>query len=114
MYKTCITLADEQQKSLNAESDEAKRFRELVQQGQMGYARTTLRTGDIPRGMKLVQSLKDPSLFAECASLLETMKQYLESALLYEKCFQYDKAAELYIRSTSALIRIDFVEMMLT
>ena len=46
-------------------------------------------------------ALKMPSrvLKKECATILETMKQWSEAALLYEKGEYWDKAASVYIRS---------------
>ena len=35
----------------------------------------------------------------ECAAILEQMRQFLESASLYEKSGNYDKAAAVYIRA---------------
>lgn len=70
----------------------------LIASAQAGYARTTLRMGDIPRGMKLLQSLKSISVFYECAVILEGLKQYSEAALIFEKANAFEKAAELHIR----------------
>jgi WD repeat-containing protein 19 len=50
-------------------------------------------------GMALLQSTKDPSLLRECAAILESLKQYMEAASLYEKSGHLDKAASIYIRS---------------
>lgn len=38
-------------------------------------------------------------LCQECATILESMRQYAESADLFEKSEYYDKAASVYIRS---------------
>ncbi|XP_064484193.1 WD repeat-containing protein 19-like [Ornithodoros turicata] len=63
-----------------------------------GIARMSVRCGDIRRGMQLTQQLDSRVLRKECAEILESMKQYLEAALLYESGNYYDKAAGLYIR----------------
>lgn len=46
-------------------------------------------------------ALKMPSrlLKKECAGILETMKQWSEAALLYEKGEYWDKAASVHIKS---------------
>ena len=38
---------------------------------QAGVARTTIRTGDVPRGISLAQSSENPGLQRECAAILE-------------------------------------------
>ena len=51
-------------------------------------------------------ALKMPSrlLKKECAAILETMKQWTEAALLYEKGGYWDKAASVYIKSKNWLV----------
>ena len=38
---------------------------------QAGVARTTIRTGDVPRGISLAQSSENPTLQRECGAILE-------------------------------------------
>lgn len=71
-----------------------------IKSAESGLARVTLRLGDIPRGMRLLQNVTDVQVFAECASILEGLKQVQEAALMYEKAKSYEKAAELYIKGT--------------
>ncbi|KAK7929442.1 hypothetical protein WMY93_005837 [Mugilogobius chulae] len=65
---------------------------------QAGVARMSIRMGDIRRGSS--QAVQHPSrvLKKECGAILESMKQFPEAALLYEKGQYYDKAASVYIR----------------
>ncbi|XP_022086384.1 WD repeat-containing protein 19-like [Acanthaster planci] len=64
-----------------------------------GVARMSLRVGDIRRGVSMATKMPSRTLKRDCAAILENMKQYSESALLYEKGQYYDKAASVYIRS---------------
>lgn len=41
----------------------------------------------------------DESLCTECASILDSMNQFSDAALLYEKGNQYEKAAKIYIQN---------------
>ena len=60
-------------------------------------ARTTLRTGDMPRGINLAVSSGNAALQKECAAILEGMRQWQDAAMLYEQAGAYEKAAEIYI-----------------
>jgi len=62
-----------------------------------GLARTSVRLGDLQRGMDEAKNLKDPAVCKECAHILRNMHQNGEAAKLYEEAGAYDKAAELYI-----------------
>jgi len=66
-----------------------------------GIARTSLRLGDLSRGMQVATELKDPGVCRDCARLLEKMKQYGEAAQLYEEAGAFDKAATLYIQQSN-------------
>ena len=59
----------------------------------------SLRMGDIRRGVSMASKMPSRTLKRDCAAILENMKQYSESAQLYEKGQYYDKAASVYIRS---------------
>lgn len=83
-----------------------------------GVARCTIRLGDIAKGMQsciasnlfilvgmaLLQSTKDTSFLRECAVILESVKQYMEAASLYERAGLLDKAASIYIRSRFVML----------
>ncbi|XP_052278623.1 WD repeat-containing protein 19-like isoform X1 [Dreissena polymorpha] len=64
-----------------------------------GVARMSIRMGDIRRGVGMASKMPSRVLKKECASILESMKQWSEAALLYEQGGFYDKAASVYIRS---------------
>lgn len=63
-----------------------------------GIARTNLHCGNYRHGMSVAIELDDKQLLRECAEILDKKKQLGESAILFEKCFQYDKAASNYIK----------------
>ena len=63
-----------------------------------GVARTAIRLGDIRRGIGIAHKHPSRILKRECAAILENMKQYIESAQLYEKAAFYEKAATVYIK----------------
>jgi WD repeat-containing protein 19 len=63
-----------------------------------GVARTCLRLGDISRGMRLLNDFNDSILLQDCSSILESLKQYQEAALLMEKIGKWDRAAQLWIK----------------
>ncbi|KAL3180068.1 hypothetical protein MRX96_037454 [Rhipicephalus microplus] len=63
-----------------------------------GLARTSLRCGDIRKGVRVAKELNSRTLLRECAEILESMKQNQEAAPLYEQGNYYDKAANLYIK----------------
>ena len=62
-----------------------------------GIARTTVRMGDLRQGRKLALESKDKVLCCECASIMESMKQYDDAALLFERGQEFEKAASIYI-----------------
>ncbi|XP_076826013.1 WD repeat-containing protein 19-like isoform X2 [Clavelina lepadiformis] len=63
-----------------------------------GMARTSLRLGDIRRGVHLAMQHPGRSLKKECGAILEGMKQYAEAAVLFEKGDFFDKAAAVNIK----------------
>lgn len=63
-----------------------------------GIARTNLHCGNYRHGMSVVLELGNKHLLKECAEILDKKKQLAESAILYEKCMQHDKAASNYIK----------------
>ncbi|EDO29788.1 predicted protein, partial [Nematostella vectensis] len=64
-----------------------------------GMARMAIRVGDIRRGVQYATKSPGRQLKKECAAILESMKQYSESALLYEKGQYWDKAAAVYMKT---------------
>lgn len=92
MYEHATNVTDEQGKPVGC-SDK------LRKQSFAGIARCTFRLGDLRRGMKLVAELGgDVAVCRECASILETMKQAGDAAVLYEKGQLFEKAALIYIQ----------------
>ncbi|KAJ8679660.1 hypothetical protein QAD02_015447 [Eretmocerus hayati] len=69
------------------------------QQCLAGIARTSIRCGDSRKGVNIAMDSDSPRyLRKECAEILESMKQFNEAALLYEKAEFFDKAASAYIK----------------
>ncbi|XP_067949190.1 WD repeat-containing protein 19-like isoform X2 [Watersipora subatra] len=64
-----------------------------------GVARMCIRTGDIRRGVNMAVKMPGRILKKECAAILETMKQWSEAGILYEKGEYWDKAASVYIKN---------------
>ncbi|XP_068702093.1 WD repeat-containing protein 19-like [Montipora foliosa] len=64
-----------------------------------GMARMAIRVGDIRRGVNYASKSPSRQLKKECATILESMKQYSESALLFEKGQYWEKAAAVYIKT---------------
>ncbi|XP_047124984.1 WD repeat-containing protein 19 isoform X1 [Hydra vulgaris] len=65
---------------------------------QGGIARMTIRLGDIRRGVSIAIKSSNKVLKKECASLLENMKQFSDSAALFEKAECWERAAGVYIK----------------
>ena len=68
-------------------------------------ARTTLRTGDMPRGINLAVSSGNAALQKECAAILEGMRQWQDAASKFYN-LQSERAvsiAGMYIRSRQQL-----------
>ncbi|XP_012288065.1 WD repeat-containing protein 19 [Orussus abietinus] len=64
-----------------------------------GIARMSIRCGDSRRGVGIAMDNDSPrSLRKECAEILESMKQFSEAAILYEKAEYFEKAASAYIK----------------
>lgn len=64
-----------------------------------GMARMAIRVGDIRRGVNYASKSSSRQLKKECATILESMKQYSESAMLFEKGQYWEKAAAVYIKT---------------
>ncbi|EGR31945.1 WD repeat protein [Ichthyophthirius multifiliis] len=70
-----------------------------TQQCFAGISRTSIKLGDIPRGVNIARELTDNNIIIEIAVVCENMKQYIEAAELYQKSGLLEKAASLYIQS---------------
>ena len=66
-----------------------------------GIARTSLRTGDMRRGIALAMKLPSRAVKKDCAAILESLKQWNDAGQLYEASSFYDEAAGAYIRAKS-------------
>jgi WD repeat-containing protein 19 len=64
-----------------------------------GLARCTLRLGDLRHGISMAKETRSPQLLGECAAILEDMKQYSESASLWELSGQPERAAAIHIQT---------------
>nr|KAJ3420801.1 WD repeat-containing protein 19 [Polyrhizophydium stewartii] len=63
-----------------------------------GLTRMAFRTGDIARGMAMLAKVTEKQVLVDCAGILETLKQYLEAALILERGGMFERAAELWIK----------------
>jgi WD repeat-containing protein 19 len=67
-----------------------------------GYARCTLRRGNLRKGIAMVLEADDMQLCRDCAAILEGNKATLsEAAALYERAQLFEKAAAIYIQIKS-------------
>lgn len=64
-----------------------------------GLTRMTCRMGDISRGMKMLTGSSDKQLMIDCATIMESLKQYPEAGSLYERGEKWERAAEAYIKA---------------
>ncbi|KAI8921154.1 hypothetical protein DFJ77DRAFT_448813 [Powellomyces hirtus] len=91
MYERALSTAEHQPGTAQARDDHQIFC-------SVGLARMTLRMGDISRGMKMLAGTTDKQLLQECGAILETLKQYNESATCYERGGFWENAAEMWIR----------------
>jgi WD repeat-containing protein 19 len=70
---------------------------ELKRVCAFGMARMHMRCGNLAQGLKIADRCSSKPLFRECAAILESMKQWNESGLMYEKATMLDKAAQIYM-----------------
>jgi WD repeat-containing protein 19 len=70
----------------------------LISTAMMGVSRCNLRLGNIRQGIRLANELDDRQLFIDSGDILETQKQYSESAAMYLKGLEYEKAATIYTK----------------
>ncbi|XP_015782176.1 WD repeat-containing protein 19-like [Tetranychus urticae] len=63
-----------------------------------GIARSSLKCGNIKKGVEAALELKDDhELQIECGAILESLKLYSDAALLYEQGHDAEKASKLYL-----------------
>ena len=62
-----------------------------------GMARMHMRCGNLAQGLKIADRCGSKPLFRDCAAILESMKQWNEAGLMYEKAMMHDKAAQIYM-----------------
>ena len=62
-----------------------------------GIARTSLKNGNLSRGIKLAQENPDHTLCCECAEILISIHQLADAAKMFEMVEKYEKAVEIYI-----------------
>lgn len=92
MYEHATNVTDAQGNPVSCKD-------KLRAQSMAGVARCTFRLGDLRRGVKLVMEIGSESLYRECAVILESMKQTVEAAALYEKGQLFEKAVQIYIQT---------------
>ncbi|KAI8820676.1 WD repeat-containing protein 19-like protein [Fimicolochytrium jonesii] len=64
-----------------------------------GLAKMTLRMGDVSRGMKMLSDTTDKQLLFDCGMILDSLRQYNEAGLCFEKGGYWEKAAEVWIKA---------------
>ncbi|KRX03337.1 hypothetical protein PPERSA_05695 [Pseudocohnilembus persalinus] len=85
---------------INEESkilSERQKINQHNQQCMAGIARTSIKSGDINKGIQIAKNINDKPVLIEIAVVCENMKQYDEAAELYERAGMLEKAAVLYI-----------------
>ncbi len=83
------------EKGITSKNEADKEHNELC---ASGIARSSLKTGDIRRGVELALKLPNKNVKRECGAILEGIRQYMEAGNLYEKGESWDKAALVYIK----------------
>ncbi|CAK1578047.1 unnamed protein product [Parnassius mnemosyne] len=92
------------EKSIITENIDDIKVKEHNAKCEAGIARTSIRCGDIMRGVTTAMKYShDIDLLKECAQLLEEEKHYSHAAALYDHAGNTEKAASLYIKLKSWL-----------
>ncbi|XP_052751599.1 WD repeat-containing protein 19 isoform X2 [Galleria mellonella] len=92
------------EKSLIHDNTDDPKVREHNSRCEAGIARTSIRCGDVARGVTTaMKHAHHALLLKDCALLLEEEKQYSHAAALYDHAGNTEKAASLYIRLKSWL-----------
>nr|CCA16506.1 PREDICTED: similar to WD repeat domain 19 putative [Albugo laibachii Nc14] len=79
-----------------------------------GVARCTFHLGDVRRGFRILAEVDDPTTCRDCASILESIKQYTEAAQLYERGDQPEKAVLIYIQMKNLIKAAPLMEKVQT
>lgn len=79
-----------------------------------GVARCTFHLGDVRRGFRILSEVDDPITCRDCASILESLKQYTEAAQLFERGDQPEKAVQLYIQMKNLIKAAPLMEKVQT
>ncbi|GAV05730.1 hypothetical protein RvY_15811 [Ramazzottius varieornatus] len=82
----------------------------LENQVKRGLARMCFRSGEMSRGIAIVQELKDRSLLEECAAILEDEKHLVEAAKMYRESGNLEKAASVFLRAKDWKAAEDIIE----
>lgn len=81
----------------DADFEDNEFLKDHIRLAKAGIARSTIRCGNYSNGIQIATEMRDKQLFHDCADALEQMNQLSESAQLFEKSENYDKACGLYI-----------------
>ncbi|XP_059060034.1 WD repeat-containing protein 19 [Achroia grisella] len=92
------------EKSLIPDNTDDPKVMEHNSRCEAGIARTSIRCGDVARGVTMaMKNAHQTMLLKDCAQLLEEEKQYSHAAALYDHAGNTEKAASLYIKLKSWL-----------
>jgi WD repeat-containing protein 19 len=67
-----------------------------------GLTRMSFALGDIHKGMTLLNGVTNKQLLENCVIILESIKQFNEAAVLWERVGCWDKAAVCWIKSNNS------------
>ncbi|KAJ3030718.1 WD repeat-containing protein 19 [Rhizophlyctis rosea] len=99
-YSDALTLYE---KALSTSSSTSHLPAALLEEHQIacsaGLTRMTLRLGDISRGMKMLAHTADRQLLSDCGAILDSLKQWSESATCHERTGMWERAAEGWIKA---------------
>ncbi|KAM3967928.1 intraflagellar transport protein Oseg6 [Aphomia sociella] len=96
-------LANYEKSLISSDTDEPK-VRDHNARCEAGIARTSIRCGDVARGVTAaMKHAHVATLLKDCALLLEEEKQHSHAAALYDHAGNTEKAASLYIKLKSWL-----------
>ncbi|XP_049544255.1 WD repeat-containing protein 19 [Anopheles darlingi] len=90
--------------SQNTNAKHTAEGKQTVQQMQhvklckAGIARTSIKCGDVRRGLQLALEMNDKQLYNECGEAMASSGHINEAAVMLEKGESWDKAAELFIQ----------------
>jgi len=101
-YETGLKMYDDAMAAVDDDGVTKLCTEEQMKLCKGGYARCTLRMGNLRKGIGMVLEANDPLLCRDCAAILEANKAtQSEAAALYEKASLYEKAAAIYIQLKS-------------